>query len=137
MIPDIDVRGSVARGKYEGTLEIFGEADRDLPDIPYAGFAGPVVYSLKYEIFEDDTVEVRGSVRFTLEGACSRCLAAARQTFSEEVYGFFEPGEGDGETYGYQNGVVKLGEFLRDALMFALPSRLLCGNCGSPEGESE
>ena len=40
---------------------------------------------------------------------------------------------GDGEAYGYRNGVVSLGEWLRESFMFALPSRLLCKACAQWE----
>ena len=121
----IDVRALTAKKIDSGELSFEFEPDEGLLDIPYVGFSGPVKAALRYRIFEDGAVEVKGSLTFTLEGACSRCLAPARQTFTEEAEGLFETPEGDGETYGYVN-VITLDEFLRDALLFALPARLLC-----------
>ncbi len=130
MIPTIDVRISVARGEYAGTLSFEYDPEAELLDIPYAEFSSPVRAELGYEIFEDGSVSVTGTLRYGLKGACSRCLADAAGEFTGEADGLFVPGNGDGETYGYRNGTVRLEEFLRDSLLFALPSRLLCGNCG-------
>ncbi len=132
----IDVRRLKAQKIYSGELRLDFVPEEGLLAIPYVGFSGPVVAALRYEIFEDDCVEVKGSITFTLEGACSRCLAQAKETFTGEVYGLFETPEGDGETYGYRN-VVELGELMRDSLLFALPPRLLCGQCTNDEKNGE
>ena len=102
-------------------------------DIPYTEFAAPVSAELHYAILEDNSVEVEGTVTFTLKGLCSRCLEEAEQSFSGDVFGVFVEGEGDGETYGYRNGAVDLTELLKDAVLFAIPSRLLCGRCAEEE----
>ncbi len=128
MIPEIDVRSLWAKKTYEGGLAFDYEPEEGLLDIPFVAFSSPVHAELRYAILEDGAVDVRGSITFTLRGACSRCLAEAEQTFTGEVDGLFERGKGDGMTYGYTNTVV-LTELLRDALLFALPPRLLCGNC--------
>ena len=134
MIPDIDVRSLLAKKEYEGTLAFDYEAEEGLLDIPFAAFSSPVHAELHYEILEDNAVVVQGSITFALKGECSRCLAPAEQSFTGEIDVLFEPGKGDGETYGYQY-VVKLSELLRDTLLFALPSRLLCESCASSEEE--
>ncbi len=128
----IDVRSLKAKKIYEGELAFDYAPEEGLLDIPFVKFSGPVSAKLRYEILEDDRVVVTGSLTFTLEGACSRCLEQARETFTGEVYGLFETPEGDGETYGYKN-VIRLEEFLRDELLFALPSRLLCKRCAVDE----
>lgn len=137
MIPKIDVRRLVAGKTYEGELSFEYEADDDLVDIPYVRFAAPAEFRLRYEIFEDNTVEAKGRVTFVLEGSCSCCLSEARQTIEEDVCGIFEPNGGDGETYGYSCGVVDLSEFVRDSVLFALPPKLLCRECSIPDGEQE
>ena len=128
MIPKIDVRSLLAKKNYEGVLVFDYEPEKDILDIPLVELSSPVHAELRYEIFEDDSVEVKGTLTFTLTGECSRCLAPAEQRFEGEVKGLFEPGEGDGVTYGYTH-VIVLHELLRDALLFALPPRVLCGNC--------
>lgn len=137
MICEIDVRGCVARKKYTGELSLEYEADNSLIDIPYVTFASPVKAALRYEIFEDDSVEVKGVIAFTLKGLCSRCLSETERQFEGEVDAVFVPNlKEEGDEYGYSNGRVKLDEALRDALLFALPARLECENaCELPEWE--
>ena len=125
---EIDVRSLSAKRIYEGELAFDYEPESGLLDIPFTEFASPVHAELRYKIAEDQTVEVTGMIAFTLKGACSRCLEPAERRITGEVNGIFETPEGDGETYGYRN-VVKLDELLRDSLLFALPSRLLCDAC--------
>lgn len=130
----LDVRKCNVRMEYEGDLSFETAAEREWLDIPYVEFSSPVKAELRYEIAEDDSVVVTGRVTFSLKGLCSRCLAELEQTFSGEVDACFVPGDGDGEEYGYKNGVVDFGECLRDAVLFALPSRLVCeGECKLPE----
>ena len=133
MIPRIDVRNCIARKIYEGRLSFSFEAESSLVDIPFTAFSSPVQAELKYEIFGDDTVEVKGSVTFSLKGACSRCLSDAERLITGEAYALFVPKTPEDEEYGYRNGCVDLSEFLRDAVLFALPSRLLCDSCNQEE----
>ena len=136
MIPEIDVKSLVAKRKYEGELAFDYEPESGLNDIPFVAFSSPVRAKLRYEILEDDGVEVRGNIAFSLKGACSRCLSDAEEHFLGEVEGLFVKGEGDGETYGYTH-TVRLEELLRDSLLFALPARLLCERCRAEEEESQ
>ncbi len=122
MIPRLDVRSLAARKIYTGELSFEYEAEDALLDIPFVRFSSPVRVRLDYEI---------------LAGSCSRCLGETERAFEEEAVGIFEPDGGDGETYGYRNGVVELNEFIRDSVLSALPPRLLCGECGIPDGEQE
>ena len=132
MIPEIEVRSLKAKKECEGELHFSYEADPALLDIPFVTFSSPVSADLRYAILEDDSVEVDGTITFSLKGECSRCLAPAEGAITGEVSGLFVVGEGDGETYGYRRN-VDLGELLRDALLFALPARLLCGKCSDEE----
>ena len=95
---------------------------------------------LDYEIFEDNSVEVRGELSFTLEGACSRCLKQTKEHIVSEAEALFVPkgGKTEEEDYTYRNGIVDLGEFLRDTVLFALPSALFCAEgCSAPEYNEE
>lgn len=130
MIPTLNVAQCKARGITVGTLDFAYEPSGDLIDIPFVAFKGPANVHLEYRIAEDDTVEVKGAISFTLTGACSRCLEPAENFISHEVEVLFEKGGGDGETYGYLSGIVNFGEMLRDAVLFGLPSRVLCESCG-------
>ena len=83
---------------------------------------------------DNKTVEVSGTLAFTLEGACSRCLAETHKDFLFEADASFAP-DAEEEEYAYVNGKIVLKEFLRDSLIFALPSRLLCKSCEQWEKE--
>ena len=128
----IDVRMCNARKEYSGELDFEYEADASLIDLPYTEFSGPVHVSLTYEIFEDNDVEVKGTLRFSLKGLCSRCLSEVEKAFEAEIDACFTEGEEDGEEYGYRNGIVDLEELLRDTLLVALPSKLECEKACEP-----
>ena len=136
----IDVRKCNAEGKYTGTLDFEFEGDASLIDIPFVSFSTPVHAVLDYEIFEDNSVEVKGELSFTLEGACSRCLKPTKEHVLTEAEALFVPkgGKAEEEDYTYWNGIVDLGEFLRDTVLFALPSALFCAEgCSAPEYNEE
>ncbi len=136
----IDVRKCNAEGKYTGTLDFEFEGDASLIDIPFVSFSTPVHAVLDYEIFEDNSVEVKGELSFTLEGACSRCLKPTKEHIVSEAEALFVPkgGKAEEEDYTYRNGIVDLGEFLRDTVLFALPSALFCAEgCSAPEYNEE
>ena len=136
----IDVRKCNAEGKYTGTLDFEFEGDASLIDIPFVSFSTPVHAVLDYEIFEDNSVEVKGELSFTLGGACSRCLKPTKEHIVSEAEALFVPkgGKAEEEDYTYRNGIVDLGEFLRDTVLFALPSALFCAEgCSAPEYNEE
>ena len=133
MVPKIDVRNSVAKKIYAGELTFEFEAEQDLLDIPYVSFDSPVRAELKFEIFQDDSVEVKGRIAYVLKGLCSRCLGEAEQEIVFEAEGVFVATEPEDEEYSYRNGRVDLSEFLRDCVAFSLPQRLLCDDCAEQE----
>ena len=133
MVPKIDVRGSVAKKIYTGELSFGFEAEEGLLEIPYVSFASPVQAELKFEIFEDNCVEVNGRISYTLKGLCSRCLSEAQQQIVYEVAGEFVPSQPEDEEYLYSNGRIELEEFLRDSVLFSLPQTLLCVSCAEEE----
>ncbi len=132
MIPEIDIAVLSAKKIYEGSLSFDFDAEAGLLDLPFAEFASPVHAELSYRILEEGAVEVKGTIVYTLRGECSRCREYAENVIEGEVDGLFETPKGDGETYGYVR-TVRLGELLRDALLFSLPSRLICTACESEE----
>ena len=124
----IDVRKLNSRKEYAGDLNFGYDAPQELIDIPYVEFGGPVQVSLHFDILEDDSVEVKGTVAFVLKGKCSRCLKDAQQAFSGEIDAYFVPDGGESEDYRYSGGKIDLSDCLNDAIMLALPSRLVCGD---------
>ncbi len=125
----IDVRKLNAQKKYSGTLEFEYEAPENLIDIPFVKFSSPVKIEAEYELFEDDSLELRGKVLYTLEGQCSRCLKETSERVEGELDAYFQPFKG-GEDYAYSGGVIDLTNAVNDAIMSSMPRTLSCGeNC--------
>ncbi len=122
----IDVRKLNAQKKYEGGMEFSYSAPEALIEIPFVKFGGEVKVVFDYELYEDDSLEIRGKVVYTLEGQCSRCLKNSSQTIEGELNAYFEP-RSDYEDYGYTNGVIHLENAVEDAIMASMPFILSCG----------
>ena len=122
----IDVRKLNAQKQYSGNMEFEYSAPEELIEIPFVKFAAPVKISFKYELYEDDSLEIRGKVVYRLEGQCSRCLKEAAQNVEGELDAYFEPRK-DYEDYGYTNGVIDLKKAVEDAIMASMPFSLSCG----------
>ena len=73
----IDVRKLNAQKRYSGSMEFDYSAPETLIEIPFVKFAAPVKVSFEYDLLEDDSMEIRGTVSYKLEGQCSRCLKEA------------------------------------------------------------
>ncbi len=125
----IDVRKLNAQKKYSGRLEFEYEAPENLIDIPFVKFSSPVKVEVEYELFEDDSLELRGKILYTLEGQCSRCLKETSERVEGELDAYFQPFKG-GEDYAYSGGVIDLTNAVNDAIMSSMPRTLSCGeNC--------
>ena len=122
----IDVRKLNVQKKYSGSMEFDYSPPESLIEIPFVKFAGPAKVSFEYELFEDDSLEIRGSISYRLEGQCSRCLKDAAQSVEGELNAYFEP-RPDFEDYGYTNGVIDLAKAVNEAIMASMPFVLSCG----------
>ena len=122
----IDVRKLNAQKKYVGSMEFSYSAPETLIDIPTVKFQTPVSVKFDYEIFEDDSVEIKGTVTYRLAGLCSRCLKEAEQTVEGELDAYFQPCK-DAEDYSYFGGVIDLTQAVNEAVMASLPYLLSCG----------
>lgn len=123
---NIDIRKLNAQKKYSGTMEFEYEAPETLIEIPFVKFVGPVKIEFDYELFEDDSLEIHGTVSYRIEGQCSRCLKDASQEVVGEINAYFENRK-DYEDYGYTNGVIHLENAVEDAIMASMPFTLSCG----------
>jgi uncharacterized metal-binding protein YceD (DUF177 family) len=121
----IDIRKLNAQKKYSGELVFEYEADENLIDIPFVKFSSPVKVEADYELFEDDSFELRGVISFELAGKCSRCLKETAMNVQGEIDAYFEP-RNDAEDYSYSGGKIDLKEALEDAVMACMPYLLLC-----------
>ena len=122
----IDIRKLNAQKKYVGSMEFEYSAPETLIEIPFVKFVGPVKISFEYELYEDDSLEIQGTVSYRLEGQCSRCLKETAQDVVGEINAYFENRK-DFEDYGYTNGVVHLENAVEDAIMASMPFTLSCG----------
>ena len=122
----IDVRKLNAQKRYSGSMEFDYSAPETLIEIPFVKFAAPVKVSFDYDLFEDDSLEIRGTVSYKLEGQCSRCLKEATVEVEGELDAYFEPRK-DFKDYGYVNGVIDLTKAVEDAVMASMPFTLSCG----------
>ena len=122
----IDVRKLNAQKKYQGSMEFEYSAPETLIEIPFVKFSAPVKVSFSYELYEDDSLEMQGTVSFKLEGKCSRCLKEARAEVTGELNAYFQPCK-DYEDYGYTNGVIDLAKAVEDAIMACMPFTISCG----------
>ena len=122
----IDIRKLNAQKKYSGRMEFEYSAPETFIEIPFVKFATPVKIEFSYELYEDDSLEIRGTVSYRLEGQCSRCLKDASADVVGEIDAYFEPRK-DSEDYGYTNGVVDLTKAVEDAIMASMPFTISCG----------
>lgn len=123
----IDIRKLNAQKKYSGEMEFDYVAPENLIDIPFVRFSTPVKVAFAYDLYEDDSLDIRGKVRFSLEGQCSRCLQAAACDVEGELEAYFQPMK-DAEDYSYSNGKVDLTKAVEDAVMACMPFNLSCGD---------
>ncbi len=125
----IDIRKLNAQKKYSGNMEFSYSAPEALIDIPFVKFATPVFVKFFYELYEDDSFEIKGTVSYRIEGQCSRCLQEASQQIEGELDAYFQPFK-NGEDYAYSNGVIHLQQAVDEAIAASLPFTLSCGeNC--------
>ena len=122
----IDVRKLNAQKKYVGTMNFEYSAPDTLIDIPLVKFATPVKVDFEYELFEDDSCEIRGTVSYRLDGQCSRCLKETSMEIEGELDAYFQPCK-DCEDYSYANGKIDLTQAVNEAIMASLPFLLSCG----------
>lgn len=123
----IDVRKLNAQKKYSGSMEFSYSAPESLIEIPFVKFTAPVLVRFEYDLYEDDSLEIRGTVRYSLEGQCSRCLKEAKTEVEGELDAYFEPRK-DAEDYSYTNGMIDISKAVDDAVMASMPYVLSCGD---------
>ena len=133
----IDVRKLNAQKKYVGSMEFDYSAPQELIEIPFVKFASPVKVRFDYELYEDDSLEIRGTVSYRLEGQCSRCLKDSATEVEGEIDAYFQPFK-NGEDYSYSGGVINLTQAINEAVMASMPFLLSCGDdCQSIAFSSE
>lgn len=106
-------------------MEFDYAAPETLIEIPFVSFDGAVHVCVDYELFEDDALEIRGTLVYGLVGQCSRCLEPAKTTVEFEFDAVFERSE-NAEDYSYQGKRVDLTPAIDDAILSSMPYLLTC-----------
>ena len=86
----VDIRKLNAQKKYSGSMEFEYLAPETLIEIPLVKFSAPVKVCFDYELYEDDAFESHGTVSYSLEGQCSKCLKEASVEVEGELNALFE-----------------------------------------------
>ena len=121
----VDIRKLNAKKSYSGEMEFSYDAPTSLIEIPFVSFEGPVKVRFSYELYEDDSMDIKGNVFYRLEGQCSRCLKESAKDITGELEAYFQPCK-DFEDYGYTNGMVNITKAVEDAIMASMPFTLSC-----------
>lgn len=122
---EIEVKKLNALGKFTGVFAFDYTPPDDNCVIPLCKVEGDVAVTGEYEIYSDDSVGVKLTVKYKLSGQCSYCLQKAEKIieFSEEV--LFVP-EKDDENYYYDGIKINLTTAVNDAILISQPAILLC-----------
>ena len=86
---------------------------------------GSVKVKGSYEIYEDDSVGVNFTVKYSIKGQCSYCLKDARAEV-EEAFDILFVTEDDLDNYRYDGINIDLKSAVDDAILFSQPNVLLC-----------
>ena len=121
----IDIRKLNTQKRYNGEMEFSYEVPMELMPIPFVSFDGPAKVTFIYDLYEDDSFEIRGTVVFGLKGQCSRCLKDASVKVEGVLDAYFQPTK-DAEDYSYFGGIVDITKAVEDAIMVAMPYTLSC-----------
>ena len=123
----IDIRKLNAQKRYQGEMEFSYDVPQELMSIPFVSFDGPAKIAFSFELYEDDSLEIRGKVEYRLQGQCSRCLKDTQLAVEGELDAYFQPKK-DAEDYSYFGGIVDITKAVEDAIMVSMPYTLSCGD---------
>jgi uncharacterized metal-binding protein YceD (DUF177 family) len=121
----IEVKKLITARKYQGTLDFEVTPQKEQLLVPLTEFAGNIKVHAEYEIFDDDSVQVKLKLNYILKGQCSYCLKDVEKEieFFDDV--LFVPEESD-EDYEYDGIKINLKTAVDDAILFSQPNVLLC-----------
>lgn len=122
----LDVKKLNGLKEYSGEAEFSFQPSENLVDIPYVSFSGKAVAKIRYDLFEDGSAQVRGTVTYRLKGLCSRCLKETETEVTGEINARYVR-EDNGEDYVYDGNVIDLTELFNDSVVFGMPCVLSCG----------
>ena len=121
---ELEVKRLIAHGKYAGSFSFDYVSPENLCIVPLCRI-GDVKVEGEYEIFDDDCVEIKLTVKYLLTGQCSYCLNEAKKDISYLTEVLFVP-EKDDENYYYDGNKINLKTAVDDAILMSQPHVLLC-----------
>ena len=121
----IDVRQLNSQKKYYGRLEFEYDAPKDLIEIPFVEFADKVKIDAEYDLYEDNSFEIKGKISYRIQGQCSRCLKDAAMDVEGDLDAYFQPIK-DAEDYSYFGNKIDLREAIHHAIIESMPFSLSC-----------
>ena len=122
---EINVKKLLASKKYEGSFEYDYEPEADCCLIPLCKIDGAVKVTGSYVLYDDDSVGVTLTLKYTISGQCSYCLENAKKeiTYTTEILYLTEE---DDDNYLYDGVKINLKSAVDDAILISQPNILLC-----------
>lgn len=121
---ELEVKKLLSQKKYTGNFAFGYVPPADISLIPLCKI-GDVSVSGEYEIFDDDSVEIKLTVQYLIEGQCSYCLKDAKKEIISSTEILFLT-QDDGENYYYDGNKINLNPAVDDAILMSQPHVLLC-----------
>ena len=121
---ELEVKRLCARQNYTGNFKFDYKPPSDVCLIPLCKISD-VTITGEYTIFDDDSVEIKLTVKYLISGQCSYCLADAKKEISF-LYEVLFVTEKDDENYYYDGNKINLEPVVDDAILISQPHILLC-----------
>lgn len=122
---EINVKKLLALKEYEGSFEFDYEPPADCCLIPLCRIDGTVKVTGNYVLYEDDSVGVTLTLKYTISGQCSYCLEPARKEIMYTTEILYLTEEED-DNYLYDGNKINLKSAIDDAILISQPNILLC-----------
>ncbi len=121
----LEIKKLLTKAEYTGKFEFGFQPEQDKLLIPLCRFEGGATVAGEYEIFDDDSVEVKFTLKYRIKGQCSYCLEDAEKEIEYNTDALFVT-ESDPDNYVYDGFRLDLTDAVNDALLFSQPKVLLC-----------
>ncbi len=121
----IDINKLIKAGKFSSEFSLVKEFEEDLVNLPNASIKGGVK-AYGTAAIEGKKVYVDGSVEYTIEGECSRCLELTQCKIVEPLNVRFVLNSPEEDDYLYKSGLVDLTQAVRDVVLESMPFAIHC-----------
>lgn len=122
---ELEISKLLSRGQFNGDFEFAYNPTEDLCMVPLCKIEGDITVRGSFQIYDDDSVEVKLNLTYLISGQCSYCLndASKKIVFDTEVLFVPEKNEDD---YFYDGRKVDLKTAVNEAILMSQPSVILC-----------